>query len=155
LQGLIAVDFDLRTGVFDVTAPEGADSGKLGLPKLGRGVESFTHVLLSGRGAGMTSSWVGSSGSKEMQLGAGYRVQVEEDEHFVYLVGLKPGKHRVQVKHSPTAAADGSTDTPMMDHAAPSKWDPNNTDFAYVRPQASQPSVTTFPGTFLTDCLCC
>jgi hypothetical protein len=113
-------------------------------------VELLTHLLLlpangplsSSSSSSSSSHWSNSSGSEQMQLGAGYRVQVEQDQHFVYLVGLRPGKHRVRVQHSAAATAASpdsaitGTGTGMPPDAAPatppSKWDPNNTDFAYA-----------------------
>ena len=52
-HGPISVDFDLRSGTFAVSAPHGAESGRLGVPKLGRGLVFIT--LLSNSSLGQTT----------------------------------------------------------------------------------------------------
>jgi hypothetical protein len=93
-------------------------------------VGALSHTLLSDDGSEVVQavgSWSNSSGDTEIQLigAGGYSVQVEEDELFVYLVGLKPGRHRVHFEHTPLADK-----VPLQ--VSPSKWDPNNTEFAYA-----------------------
>jgi hypothetical protein len=140
--GPIAVDFDLRTGVFAVSAPDGADSGRLGVPKLGRGVASVTLLSAPTDSAAPPGAvWVNhssSGGDTQQQQQGGQQLgglQVEEDEEdgsFMYISGLRPGTHRFMVRHVQPPPPQKEQAVAVAVANTKGKWDPNNTDFAFA-----------------------
>eukprot|EP01049_Picozoa_sp_SAG25_P001714 SAG25_NODE_81_length_16694_cov_8.663332_4_plen_351_part_00 len=116
-HGPIEVDFDLRTGVFELSAPRECHTGRLGIPKLALGIRSVTLGEL-----------VWTNSSYNHPDGAAEQAQpprVEEDARFLY-VSVGAGTHRVVVEHVVAPVE-------ILPAAPPSnKWDPNNTDFDFA-----------------------
>eukprot|EP01043_Picozoa_sp_COSAG02_P052840 COSAG02_NODE_5754_length_4063_cov_16.384208_2_plen_896_part_00 len=155
-SGPIAVDFDLRTGIFEVSAPDGAASGRLGIPKLGQGVAVVTVMSAPLTNNGAVSSSVGAvwknhsssaddpshaqqqQQGRQAQLGSGGLQVQENDELFMYITGLCPGTHRFMVRHvqppprPQQQREEQQTEGVVAITSAKGKWDPNNTNFAFA-----------------------
>jgi len=150
-HGALSAEFDLRTGVFEVIAPSGCEDGMLGIPKLGRGVAAVLETTAEAVDeAGDSAAWAWANSTtgllEQTQQTHGTQpdqLEVKEDGQWLYIVGLKPGRHRFLVEHnaahvSREAVAQAEDGTESVPTLLPSlrplpsgKWDPNNTDFDY------------------------
>ena len=138
-HGPFSADFDLRNGLFEVNAPDGVITGRLGIPKLRMGVATVRALLLPstraksrvagavgapGRSASGGPLWIYTNTSRHSNVvsDTAKHIAVEEDSQWMYITGLQPGTHRFQVEYHT-----------IDSFAAPpsGKWDPNNTDFKY------------------------
>lgn len=140
-HGPISADFDLRTGVFEISAPQGADTGRLAIPKLGLGVAGVRALLLSGSGDVMWSYTNNTRHSVVADVSAQHIV-IEEDNRWLYIVGLRAGSSCFQVEHY-TVEPDTPDQSISAPPTLPGKWDPNNTNFSY---EATLHDIDDFTG---------
>ena len=116
--------------MFEVSAPDGANTGRLAIPKLHAGVASAHLIHCAGRGADAAAAaessrdsaadWIYSNTSGRsigaVASDAARHIGVEEDSSWLYITGLRPGTHRFQVKyHTDT----GKSHTRARAHTAP------------------------------------
>jgi hypothetical protein len=84
-HGIVSDSFDLNSGIFQVTLPEGV-MGRIGIPKSDRRI---THITLNGN-----SVWDGAYHPFPGIQGA------EEDAKTIYLLGVSPGNYKMKIVYS-------------------------------------------------------
>ena len=88
--GNIAANFDFKTGLCTVSAPEGT-IGRIGIPKIERSIASIT---INGKLA-----WDGAYHAVDGILGA------NQDADFVYFTGVQPAKYAISINYTGKAPA--------------------------------------------------